>query len=165
MKHAIAVGDPRAADVASLLAASEAYAHSLYPAESVHMLDVASLGTPAVSFLVARSTDGVAEGCGALVVNDDGSAELKRMFVAPAARRRGLGAAILERLEAEARARGVRVIRLETGVAQPEAIALYRRFGYCPCEPFDDYRPDPLSLFMEKVLARTQPIDCVSPPA
>ena len=152
MSHSIGAGDPKARDVASLLAAAEAHARSLYPPESVHMLDVSALTAPSVRFLIARSREGVAEGCGAIVVKDDGSAELKRMYVVPQARRKGLGELILARLEAEARAMGVHVMQLETGVLQPEAIALYRRYGYHDRGPFGSYQPDPLSVFMEKRL-------------
>ena len=152
MTHSVGAGDPRMPDVAALLEASEAYAHSLYPPEGVHMLDASSLTAPSVRFLVARTADGRAEGCGAVVVEDDGSAELKRMFVAASARGRGIGALILEALEREARAAGVRVIRLETGPSQPEALGLYRRFGYRECGPFGTYRLDPCSVFMEKEL-------------
>ncbi|MCY1079439.1 GNAT family N-acetyltransferase [Archangium lansingense] len=152
IRHQLHVGDPTEPEVAALLTASEAYAYSLYPAESVHMLDVRELLTPSVQFLVARSAEGVAEGCGAFVMQDEGCAELKRMFVVPAARSNGLGAFILRRLESDAREAGVRVMRLETGIRQPEAIRLYRRFGYRDRGPFGDYAPDPLSLFMEKDL-------------
>jgi GNAT superfamily N-acetyltransferase len=152
MEHNFETGDPDAPDVAGLLAASEAHAHALYPAESVHMLDVRELTGPSVCFVVARSSAGVAEGCGALVIGDDGCAEIKRMFVAPEARGQGLGSAILLHLEAKARAVGIRVIRLETGRRQPEAISLYHRFGYRERGPFGTYRVDPQSLFMEKHL-------------
>ncbi len=47
---------------------------------------------------------------------------------------------------------GVHSLKLETGIHQPEAIGLYERFGFVRCEPFGDYAPDPLSLFMEKPL-------------
>ncbi len=153
MTHTIDPGDPGEADVAALLAASESLAYALYPPQSVHMLDVAELTRPSVRFLVARSAEGTAEGCGAVVLEDDGTAELKRMFVTPSARGRGLGASLLGRLEDEARRAGVGVIRLETGVQQPEAIGLYRRFGYVDRGPFGRYAEDPLSVFMEKRLA------------
>src|SRR4051794_7588857 len=103
MPHVIQPGDPRAPDVAALLAASEAHAHSLYPTEGVHMLDVEDLAAPPVRFLIAVSARGAVEGCGALVLNPDGSAEIKRMFVAPEARGKGVGTALLEGLEARAR--------------------------------------------------------------
>jgi putative acetyltransferase len=160
VQHSIAAGDPNVLDVAALLAASETHAYRLYPPESVHMLDVRDLIGPSVRFLVARTVAGVAEGCGAIVIGSDDFAEIKRMYVVPEARGKGIGSMILRRLEAEAREAGVRVIRLETGPLQPEAIGLYRRFGYRDRGPFGAYKLDPLSLFMEKKLGA----DPASPP-
>lgn len=139
--------------MAGLLRRSEEHAYSMYPPESVHLLPVTELCTPCVRFLVARSGPaGEVLGCGALVVQPGSCAELKRMFVDPAARGRGVGAAILTVLERLARAEGIGTVRLETGPSQPEALALYRRFGYRERGPFGGYRDDPLSIFMEKRL-------------
>jgi putative acetyltransferase len=96
--------------------------------------------------------EGQAIGCGAVVLMPEGYAELKRMFVLPSHRGRKLGAQILAFLEAEIVARGVTVARLETGVDQPEALALYERRGYRPIPPFGAYWDDPLSVFYEKNL-------------
>jgi putative acetyltransferase len=148
---AIAPESPRQDAVLDLIRQSDAYAASLYPAESNHMLDLAALERPEVRFFVARR-DGRAVGCGALVLGCDGQAELKRMFVDPATRGLKVGRDLLARIEAEARDLGVRLIQLETGTRQPEAIGLYRRFGYLDRGPFGDYGPDPLSVFMEKTL-------------
>ena len=115
------------------------------------MLDIASLEQPEMRFFVARR-EGRVVGCGALRVGSDGQAELKRMFVDPATRGLKVGRDLLARIEDEARGLGVRLIQLETGIHQPEAIGLYRRFGYRDCGPFGGYGPDPLSLFMEKAL-------------
>jgi putative acetyltransferase len=104
-----------------------------------------------VLFLVARDVGGQAVGCAALV-NRGGYGEVKRMFVEEAGRGRGIGRKLLEQLLMFARMSGLQVLRLETGIHQPEAIALYERAGFTRCEPFGDYRPDPLSLFMEKQL-------------
>jgi putative acetyltransferase len=101
--------------------------------------------------VVARA-EGKAAGCGAIVRSDDGSAEIKRMFVSPAARGRKLGRRLLETLETLALRSGASVLQLETGVRQPEAIDLYRSAGFVEREPFGSYLPDPLSLFMEKTL-------------
>ncbi|KGM35557.1 GNAT family N-acetyltransferase [Inquilinus limosus] len=147
----IAPEPPRQDAVLDLIRQSDALMASLYPAESNHMLDIASLERPEVRFFVARR-EGRVVGCGALVVGAGGEAELKRMFVDPATRGLKVGRDLLARIEGEARGLGVRVVRLETGIHQPEAIGLYRRFGYEECGPFGDYRPDPLSLFMEKPL-------------
>ncbi|MGO9467884.1 MAG: GNAT family N-acetyltransferase [Isosphaeraceae bacterium] len=156
MQYVIHNGDPGAPDLAELPAASDAHARTLYPAESVHMLVVHELKDPSVHFLVAMSADGSVVGCGANVVAIDGSAKIKRMFVAPEALGRGPGSAILPNLEARARDASVRVIRLETGLRQPEAIGLYRRFGYRERWPFGPDGPDPKSVFMEKWLAAVQ---------
>jgi putative acetyltransferase len=147
----IDIENPDQPEVAALLEAGDAYMASLYPAESNHMLDIASLQRPGVTFLVAR-VDGHALGCGAVVSSGDGWAEIKRMFVSPQARGLKLGRRLLERIEAIARGNGERRLRLETGTKQPEALALYRSAGFKEIGPFGAYRPDPLSLFMEKSL-------------
>lgn len=77
--------------------------------------------------LVARADDGTALGCGALRVLADGVAEVKRMYVAPTARGRGIARAVLAGVEDAARDRGWTTLRLETGPRQPEAISLYTR--------------------------------------
>ena len=136
-------------EVHALLRQSDTYFANLYPAESNHLIDAAALAEPNVRFLVARRA-GVAVGCGALVLGADGEAELKRMFVAPEARGLKIGSFILDALESAARAEGVRVIRMETGVRQPEALALYRRHAYTERGPFGRYERDPLSTFFEK---------------
>lgn len=106
--------------------------------------------------LVARDDDGAAVGCGALRELGDGVAEVKRMFVVPAARGRGVSKAVLSALEDTARACGWTTLRLETGPRQPEAIGLYVSAGYRPIEAFGGYvgHPDAEeSLFFERVLA------------
>jgi GNAT superfamily N-acetyltransferase len=70
-------------------------------------------------------------------------AEVKRMYVVPAARRSGLARLMLAHLESTARDAGADVMVLETGAAQPEAMALYESLGYQPVEPFGHYRDSP----------------------
>jgi putative acetyltransferase len=147
----IALENPDQPEVAVLLHASDAYMASLYPAESNHMLDVAALARPEVAFLVAR-LDGRALGCGALVDSGEGWAEVKRMFVSTDARGLRLGRQLLDEIEAIARKRGVGKLCLEMGGLQPEALGLYRSAGFVEIGPFGAYGPDPLSIFMEKVL-------------
>ena len=142
---------PRQDAVLDLIRQSDALMASLYPAESNHMLDIASLEQPEMRFFVARR-EGRVVGCGALRIGSDGQAELKRMFVDPATRGLKVGRDLLARIEDEARGLGVTLIQLETGIRQPEAIGLYRRFGYRDRGPFGGYGPDPLSVFMEKAL-------------
>ncbi len=143
---------PRQPGVIRLLEMSDAYAASLYPAESNHMLDLASLEEDNVSFLVARRGDAVL-GCASLVEADDGTAEIKRMFVDPEARGLKFGRRLLEALEQRAKEKAVSILRLETGIYQPEALGLYRSFGYRDIGPFGTYKADPLSIFMGKHLA------------
>lgn len=73
------------------------------------------------------------------------TAEVKRMYVAPAGRHRGIARAVLAHLEDTARAAGVEVMVLETGIRQPEAIALYQSSGYTPVPGFGFYRDSPIS--------------------
>jgi putative acetyltransferase len=135
-----------------LLRQSDSYSESLYPPESRHQPDIHSLSGADVRLFVARLS-ARAVGCGALVIGEAGRAELKRMFVDPAARGRGIGEAILQSIEAAARAEGIRLIQLETGVHNSDALRLYHRFGYVERGPFGNYCDDPLSVFMEKLLA------------
>ncbi len=131
-----------------MLARLDAYCAALYPAESNHLMDIASLMQGDALFLVARDVDGAAVGCAALV-NKQEYGEVKRMFVDERKRGLGTGRKLLEHLVMFARMSGLSVLRLETGIHQPEAIGLYERLGFERRAPFGDYREDPLSLFME----------------
>ena len=148
----IAREPPRQPEVEALVRDLDRLMESLYPAESNHLLDIAALERPDIRFFVARR-GGAAIGCGAFRVLDRRHGEIKRMFVAPAQRGSGLGRALLAHIEGAARAEGLERLSLETGISQPEAIGLYRAAGYRECDPFGDYRPDPLSAFMTKPLA------------
>jgi putative acetyltransferase len=97
--------------------------------------------------------NGKAVGCGAYLSDGHPAGELKRMFVLPELRGLGLGRRILQALETHARAAGFQRLRLETGIAQPEALRLYKGAGYVRCPRFGDYPDDPLSVFMEKRIA------------
>ena len=143
--------DPASPDVRSLIEAIDAFFVSLYPPESNHLLPIDALRQPNVTFLTARSTDRVV-GCGALVNHGGEYGELKRMFVLPEFRGFKIGRRILEELEARGRSIGLPVIRLETGVAQHNALALYERAGYQRIGPFGDFYDDPLCVYMEKRL-------------
>jgi len=79
-------------------------------------------------------------------------AEVKRMYVAPTARRRGLARVMLAHLEATARAAGADVMIMETGTAQPEAMALYEAAGYESVAPFGHYAWSPRNRCYARVL-------------
>ncbi len=148
--------DPQAAR--HLIAAADAYMAGLYPAESNHFDGLDALRLPNVLFLGAYH-QGAIVGCGAVkTLQDDGEyGEIKRVYVEPAHRGRGISKALMQRLEAHLSGAGIRLARLETGIHQPEAIGLYRRLGYRDRAPFGKYAADPLSLFMEKVLPDRAP--------
>lgn len=142
---------PDQPEVRSMLERLDAYCAALYPAESNHLIDIAALMQGEVLFLVARDVDGSAVGCAALV-NRGAYGEVKRMFVDASRRGLGTGRQLLEHLALFAGMAGVRALKLETGIRQPEAIGLYEGFGFVRCGPFGDYQEDPLSVFMEKRL-------------
>jgi putative acetyltransferase len=147
----IRIENPDQPEIRDLLAASDAYHAALYPAESNHLVDMQSLQRPDTTFFVAR-VDGAVRGIGA-ILRQGSYAEIKRMFVDPKARGLKLGSRLLAALESDARAVGLSCLRLETGIKQPEAVALYRNAGFREIGPFGAYLPDPNSLFMEKSLA------------
>ncbi|MEY9812602.1 GNAT family N-acetyltransferase [Streptomyces albogriseolus] len=115
------------------------------PPNGIYLIAYDELGVPVASG-GWRVQDANGEG------NQDGDAELKRMYVVEEMRGRGLARRILAALEDDARAAGrVRMV-LETGTKQPEAIALYASSGYEPCEKFGYYRFHEESLCYAKKL-------------
>ncbi len=106
---------------------------------------------PRTAFVVAR-LGAQPIGCGALRRIDDTTVELKRMYVTPVGRRRGVSRRILSELEHLAAGFRYRVIRLETGLASPEAIGLYESSGYSRIAPFGQYVGSPGSICFEKHL-------------
>jgi GNAT superfamily N-acetyltransferase len=148
--------DPTSAAAADLLAALDAHLSALYPPASLHLAPAASFRHPGAAFLGA-CMDGRLVGCCGLVPGGDGCGELKRLFVRPEARGLGVGRALLAALEWRAKAAGLRVLRLETGVSQPDALRLCEREGYRRRGPFGEYLDDPLSVFMEKRLDAATP--------
>jgi GNAT superfamily N-acetyltransferase len=105
-------------------------------------LDPAEVAPGRGAFLVVH-LDGAPVGCGALRRIDAETGELKRMYVAPAARGTGLGRRLVDALEAEARALGLRRLVLETGTRQHAAIALYRATGFEPIPLYGEYLSSP----------------------
>jgi putative acetyltransferase len=141
---------PTTQEAQVLLTASEALSAALYPPESRHIVSGDALAGANARFFMARS-DGRAVGCGALVIAE-GYGEIKRMFVDPSARGQGVGRTLLYAIEACAQREGLPVLRLETGIHNHQAVALYTRNGYERRGSFGPYGPDPLSIFMEKRL-------------
>ncbi len=150
----IAPRSPLSPEGRALIAASQAALLEVFRADEIFSMDPAELDRPHISFLVAeRETPQGAQavGCVAMVRCGD-YAEVKRLFVTPAARGQGLARRLMAHLEDMARAEGLACIRLETGEALFAAVALYTDMGYQVCGPFGDYAAHPASLFMEKSL-------------
>jgi putative acetyltransferase len=124
-------------DVRALVDELEAVLAAEYTPEQRHGLALDALFQPHIRFFLAR-LHGAAVGCGAVALFDD-FAEVKRMYVRDAARRRGVAGAILTRLEDEARGAGLSWLRLETGENQIAAMQLYARAGFRRCAAFGDY--------------------------
>lgn len=147
--------DPCHPQALALMARSEALMSALYPSESNHFEPPAGLRSPGGSFFgVWRGEQLLACGGVKHVAAGEAAAygEIKRLFVLDSERGQGLARRLMAALEADLLARGVRLARLETGIHQPEALALYRRLGYVERGPFGGYVPDPLSVFFEKAL-------------
>ena len=152
----ISFESPNQAEAIALIAELDAYQDALYPPESRHALDLASVTEQGLMFVMARDDAGQAVGCGAVVLSKE-YGELKRMYVRPQQRGLGLAKKILQTLEAAANAADCKVLKLESGPYQPEALGLYARCGFERCGPYGAYADDPLSVFMEKRIAGPQP--------
>ena len=135
-----------------LILALDDYLTGLYPPED-NFLDVAAdeLTDRRGTFLIARK-DSVAVGCGAVRRISSTTAEVKRMFVVPSARERGIGGNILADLEAWAIAAEMTRIVLETGDRQDAAICLYERCGFVAIPCFGKYADSKSSRCFEKIL-------------
>jgi len=148
----ISIEPPRQDDLLELMRQGDDFTLGLYPPESSHLLGVEELERPEVTVFAARD-DGMALGMVALVARGDGSAELKRMFVLPQARGRGIAADLIGALEDFATSRDIRIVQLETGPLQYAAIRLYERSGYRLIPNFGKYVGDSNSVCYEKALA------------
>ena len=145
----IAAERPDVPEVAALVEELEAHLASLYAAESRHGFSVDKLIKEGVAFFVAR-VDGAPAGCGGIKLFGTEFGELKRMYVRPAYRGRGIGTLIVGCLADHARSHGITTLRLETGIYQREAIALYEGLGFRQIEPFGKYTHDPVSRCYER---------------
>lgn len=151
---AIAAGDLRDPEVIALVRHHAQTARAQTARGSAHAFDPADLMAEDVAFWTVREA-GALLGCGALLKLSETHGEIKSMHVSAAARRRGVGAALLGHIMAKARAGGLERLSLETG-SRPyfaPALALYATHGFVPCLPFGEYRPDPNSIFMTRTLS------------
>ena len=147
-------------EVRTLVGELEGVLAAEYPPEQRHGLHIEALFQPHVQFFVAR-VRGEAVGCGGVAIFSE-FAEVKRMFVRESTRGKGVADALLDRIEATARAAGLGVLRLETGTRQLAALRFYERSGFRRCEAFGEYAkmaPYAIetSVFMEKRLSVALP--------
>jgi putative acetyltransferase len=143
--------NPKDEAVLALIEVSNRYYTDLYPPGSTHLTSHDELGHAQMIFIGGRVDGKLVASGAARIMNDDGNyAEIKRVYVLDGHRGLGLSKAIMNLLELEIANRGITLLRLETGIKQPEAIGLYRKLGYLERSPFGAYQLDPLSVFMEK---------------
>lgn len=142
---------PDSPDAIALISELDAILSPLYPSESRHGYSVEKLLVQAVAFFVLRD-GGIPAGCGGIQLFDGEFGELKRMYVRPQFRGKGHGELLVKHLAGYALERGIRLLRLETGIHQTAAIRLYERLGFRRIPPFGPYREDPLSRCYEKCI-------------
>lgn len=149
----IVIDDLSGPEIAEFLAAHIAEMRSTSPPESKHALDLAALRRPEVTFWSVLD-GGTVVGCGAISALDARHAEVKSMRTASSHRGRGVASGLLQHMVSEAQRMGYSRLSLETGSSDHflPARGLYARFGFQPCVPFANYREDPNSVFMTKVL-------------
>ena len=150
----ISLERPDSEDAVALITELEADLDPLYPRESRHGYSVEKLLREGVFFFIIRGKDSVI-GCGGVQFFGDEYAEIKRMYVRPKFRGLGFARLMLDHLEEHTRSNGINLLRLETGIHQHNAIALYEGAGFRSVAPFGDYKPDPLSRFYEKQISTT----------
>ncbi len=150
----IRLDDLRGPEIAALLQEHLRDMHATSPPGSVHALDLDALRQPDISFWTVWDGSNLA-GCGALRQLDAHHGEIKSMRTSGDYRRQGVASQVLQHIMDEARRRGYHRLSLETGSMSyfVPARAVYERFGFCYCEPFGDYIPDPNSMFMTLALA------------
>ena len=151
MPVAIAVETPLQDEVRVLVSELNAVLLELTPPEHCHHLTVEQMADAATTVFIAR-VDGAAVACGALKRHADGIGEVKRMYTQPSQRGRKIGEQIVARIEATARAEGLKRLVLETGDRHHAAWKVYERSGFTRCGPVLDYPDVSWSVFYDKPL-------------
>ncbi len=141
--------------IRSLIAELDEFLAGGYTPEQRHGISFDAIFKPGIEFFTA-SAEGKDIGCAGIALYEN-FAEVKRMYVRPAWRGRGAAQALMARLTASARAAGLSLLRLETGINQQAALKFYAREGFVPCPAFEPYASMPraaivTSLFFEKQL-------------
>ena len=144
--------DPRSTNIALLIQELDEYQSSLYPPESNHLDTLDALVQENVYFVAVFIEDNPNPiACGAVKVMGN-YGEIKRVFVLRDYRGRGIAKTVMQALEEYLVKNEILIAKLETGIYQEEAISLYKSIGYKFVEIFGNYKVDPLSVFLEKIL-------------
>jgi GNAT superfamily N-acetyltransferase len=145
--------DPHESICVALIIELSAELGTLYGGDGTAAFVASDVTVPRAAFVVAW-LDGFPVGCGALrpTKEKEDTAEVKRMYVRPVARGKGLSLRILGKLESLASDFGYKTVILETGIRQPQAIGLYETSGYVRMGCYGQYEDDPLSLCFQKSL-------------
>jgi GNAT superfamily N-acetyltransferase len=132
--------DPHTPEVEGLLGSYFAEIQAAFGYDDAHAAptEAEDFAAPNGRFLVVRDGEGTATGCGAVRLLDDGTAEIKRMWLHPSLRGRGAGWALLQALEQEAVQLGARRGVLDTNVTLTSALALYRAAGWVEVPAYND---------------------------
>jgi len=154
MTAGLVIADHPLSDPISRQLIAELDAHlASFPGNHFLVLDEADVAPSTGAFLLAR-LDGEPVGCGAIRLFDDGrSAEVKRMWVRPAARGASIGTAVLAELERRAIALGATRLALETADHLEAAVAIYVRAGFTRCPCWGEYACSDSSICFEKLIA------------
>lgn len=148
----IAVETPLQDEVRALVAELNAVLLELTPPEHCHHLTVEQMADEDTTVFIARE-GGAAVACGALKRHEGGIGEVKRMYTRPSHRGQRIGEQIVARIEAMARAEGLKRLVLETGDRHYAAWKVYERSGFTRCGPVLDYADVKWSVFYDKTLA------------
>jgi|GEM_PF-32836 len=143
--------DPRSPTISRMIADLDAFQASLYPPESNHLVEVKKL-TGKEYYFIAAMDQGQPKAIASFKRTAGDYAEIKRLYVPKEYRGLKLASRLMDALEQTARQEGFREARLETGIHQQAAIALYEKRGYEKIAPFGSYNEDPLSVYMGKKL-------------
>ena len=147
----IRIDDLQGPEIRLLIQEHLRHAAERTPPGSIHALGIEGLRAPDITFWTLWD-NGELLGCGALKELDREHGEVKSMRTAYAYQRRGVAARMLEHIIAEAQRRKYRRLSLETGSQESfePARALYRKFGFAECGPFNRYTDDPNGTFMTR---------------
>lgn len=151
--YAIAPASPLNPALQALLVALDRYILTVYPDNINHIITPQAWQDPTLTFWLAQNRHtNQPVGCVALRTIAPRTGEVKRLYVAPAARGQGIGGQLLQQLEQTSRSQGLQHLQLETGFLLAASVRLYQRCGFTPCGRFGNYADDPRSLFLEKWL-------------